>query len=97
MTNEVYFGALPENGLLVELPVKLSQRLMDKSCPIFALLGQYLKPFESCVGINGRCYVKTPDGDHLRTVLIADVLKKSENMSFSEIESLCQDMERRLK
>ena len=97
VTNEVYFGGLPEGGLLLDLPVTLTQLLVDKKSKVFALLGQYLKPFESAIGVNGKVYIKTAGGDNLRAVLIGQDLEKCETLTLAELESLCQDMERRLR
>lgn len=97
VTNEVYFGALPEGGLMVETPLPLSCRLMAKNCPIFGLLGQYLKPFEVAVGANGRVYIKTGEQEHLRAVLVGEVISRCESMPLDEVETLCQEQERRLK
>jgi exosome complex RNA-binding protein Rrp4 len=97
VTNEVYFGVLPEGGLIVDTTIAHSQKLVAKNCPVFAPLGQHLKPFEVAIGVNGRAYVRTGETDHLRAVLVAEVLRKSESMKEEELEALCQEMERRLK
>ena len=97
VTTEVYFGGLPEGGLLIEIPVTLSERLAAEDCPVFGIIGQYLKPFEVAVGVNGKAYIKCADGDHLRAVLVAEAIRKCENMPLLGIEDLCQDLEKRLR
>lgn len=96
VTNEVYFGQLPEGGLLVPLSVEFSQRLLAKNCPIFPILGQHLKPFEMAVGANGRIYIKTGDSDNLRAVLVGQAITRSEYMTLEEVEKMCKEMENRL-
>lgn len=97
VTNEVYFGSLGPGGLIVDLPVALGRRLMSRTCPVFSLLGRYLKPFEVAVGVNGRAYIKTADGEYLRAVLVGQILEKCSSHTLDELESICQDYERRLK
>ncbi len=96
VTNEVYFGQLPESGLLIDLPLAWCKSLMDRGCSVVSLIGQYLKPFEVAFGSNGRAYVVTADGQYKRMMLIADVLAKAEHMSTSQMEDMCKDFERRL-
>ncbi len=96
VTNEVYFGHIQEGGLIVTVPVNLSKRLIEKNCPVFPIIGQYLKPFELAIGVNGRIYIKTSQNDPLRAVLIGEILRKCGSMKLEDIEKMCQDMERRL-
>lgn len=96
VTNEVYFGPLTDGGLLIDVPLHYSQILVDRRCEIFDLLGQYLKPFESCVGVNGRAYIRAGDNSHLRASLVAQILARSSNLKPEEVTELCQDAERRL-
>lgn len=97
VTNEVYFGPLPEGGLLIDLSQVWCTKLMEKSCKIMSILGQYLKPFEVAVGSNGKAYVRSIEGQQLRTMLVADVLSKSEKMAVKDVEELCKEYEIRLK
>lgn len=98
VTNEVYFGALPEGGLLVQLPVRLGRSLAEQGSEMFNLIGQYLKPFELATGMNGRIYIRTAEGDNLRAVLIAKILEQiNASMSLSGLENLCQEMQGRLQ
>jgi len=97
VTSEVYFGPLTEGGVMIEVPLVVSEKLSVKNSSVFNLLGQYLKPFESCAGVNGRVYVRSADNDHLRAILIADILTKAETTTLENIEILCKDAERRIR
>ena len=81
---------------MIEVPLAVGELLCAKHSTVFNLIGQYLKPFETCVGVNGRAYIKAGDNSHLRAVLIADILKKAETKTAEEIEDLCKDAERRI-
>lgn len=98
VTNEVYFGALPEGGVLAQLAVGLGRKLVEEGKEVLDIVGRHLKPFEIAVGMNGRIYIKTAEGDNLRAVLVKKVL---EELKFStpllELESTCQDLEARLR
>ncbi len=96
VTSEVYFGALPEGGLVVEIPVAVSKSLMARKCPIFPILGRHLKPFELALGVNGRVYIKTAEGEYLRAVLLRKALLSSSSISLEDLEKMCQGMEHRL-
>ncbi len=96
VTNEVYFGQIAEGGLMITLPVSLTKRLIEKNCPVFPIIGQYLKPFELAIGFNGRIYIKTGQDDPLRAVLVGEILRNCESMKLEDIEKMCQEMERRL-
>jgi exosome complex RNA-binding protein Rrp4 len=96
VTNEVYFGPLPDGGLMLEVSQPMAQLFSSKHNTVFSLLGQYLKPFETSVGVNGRIHIKSGDNSHLRAVLIADILRKSEMCTAEDIENLCKEAERRL-
>ncbi len=96
VTNEVYFGPLPDGGLLVDFPFQKSILLSSTRSDKFDIIGQYLKPFESCVGVNGRVFVRAGDGNHLRASLIANIITHSVGLQQPEIEELCQNAERRL-
>lgn len=97
VTNEVYFGALSEGGLLLDLPVRMGKTLMSRNSNLFSLIGQYLKPFEVAIGVNGKVYVKTAEGDNKRAVLIADVIRKSDKTDVKDLEMLCQEAERKVR
>ena len=97
VTNEVYFGALSEGGLLLDLPVRMGKTLISRNSKLFSLLGQYLKPFEVAIGVNGKVYIKTAEGDNQRAVLIADVMRKSDKTDVKDLETLCQEAERKLR
>jgi exosome complex component RRP40 len=96
VTNEVYFGALPEGGLMLSVSSRVAIELMAKNNPIFPVLGRHFKPFELAVGANGRIYVKTAEGEYLRAILIRLALMRCSSMSLEDFEKLCQDMEHRL-
>ena len=96
VTNEVYFGALPDGGLVVELAPTVTRSLMARKCPIFPILGRHLKPFELALGVNGRVYIKTAEGEFLRAVLLRQALLRSSSMSLEDLEKMCQEMEHRL-
>jgi exosome complex component RRP40 len=96
VTNEVYFGPLPDGGLLFDLPFSESMRLASNGSQIFDIVGQYLKPFETCVGVNGRVFIRAGDGNHLRASLIANIITKATSLKQAELEEICQDAERRL-
>lgn len=81
---------------MVTVPGHLSRRFVEKNCPVFPIFGQYLKPFELAVGVNGRVYIKTSEGDYLRAVLVGEALRRSGSMPLEEIEKMCQEMQRRL-
>jgi exosome complex RNA-binding protein Rrp4 len=98
VTNEVYFGALPDGGLLLQVPVKMGRMLVERGTETFNIIGQYLKPFELATGMNGRIYIKAPDGDYLRAVLLGNVMHQvNESTSLLELETICQEMEGRLR
>lgn len=96
VTNEVFFGPLPENGLLIDLPMPWCKALMERGSSVVPLVGQYMKPFEVAIGTNGRAYVVTADGQYRRLMLIADALTKAQHMSTSQIEEMCREFERQL-
>jgi exosome complex component RRP40 len=97
VTNEVYFGGLPEGGLLLDLAVAVTRKLQDRNCAIMPILGQYMKPFELAIGCNGKIYIKTDEGQNLRAVLIAECLRKAVSTPPEEFETMCQMMERKLR
>jgi exosome complex RNA-binding protein Rrp4 len=97
VTGEVHFGPLPDGGLLTDIAIVLAERLVVKSCPVFKLLAQYLKPFEASVGMNGRVYVRCQESEPKRTVAVTEVIKKCDGMTLDQIADLCQEWERRVK
>lgn len=96
VTNEVYFGQLPDGGMIVPVSTGYSKRLLEKHCPVFPILGQYLKPFETAIGANGRIYIRTADSECLRAVLVGEALRKAETTTLEDIEKMCKEMENRL-
>ena len=82
--------------MMLSLPVSFSKRLLEKHCPVFPILGQYLKPFEIATGANGRIYIRTNENEYLRAVLVGEALRRSETMTLEDVEKMCKEMHDRL-
>lgn len=81
---------------MIDVPLSFSRKLSENRSEIFDIIGQYLKPFETCVGVNGKVFIKSGDGNALRASLIASIITRSRILKAEEIVELCQDAERRL-
>jgi hypothetical protein len=80
----------------VDVALLHSRKLAEIRSEVFDVVGQFLKPFESCVGVNGKVYIKSGDGSPLRASLVGNIITKSYNLNTEELTELCQDAERRL-
>jgi exosome complex component RRP40 len=92
VTNEVYFGGLPEGGLLISVPKSLSARLSDPEGSLVPIVARNLKPFELSIGVNGRIYIRTNEGEYLRAVLVGKALRAADSMNETELETFCAEL-----
>jgi len=80
----------------VDVALLHCRKLAEIRSEVFDVVGQFLKPFESCIGVNGKVYIKSGDGSPLRASLVASIITKSYHLKTEELTELCQDAERRL-
>uniref|UniRef100_A0A0K0E0X3 Ribosomal RNA-processing protein 40 n=1 Tax=Strongyloides stercoralis TaxID=6248 RepID=A0A0K0E0X3_STRER len=68
-------GVLPSGGMVFKVSLKHARRLLSPKCQLLNLIGKEIK-YESCIGINGRVWVKADTIESIKCIV--KIIQQSE-------------------
>jgi exosome complex component RRP40 len=82
------YGLL-EGGVVIKCSLAHARSLLSPNCAVLKFLGKKI-PYEIAVGLNGRVWINSATSRN--TILIANTIKRSENLPAQQVEQLVQQM-----
>lgn len=82
------YGKL-DGGIVIKCSLDLCRSLLARNCAVLKFLGKKV-PYEIAVGLNGRVWIKSQTSRH--TILVANTIQLSENLTYDQVEDLVSRM-----